>query len=96
MLTATPVPDIEPLIPVLITAAEGMVTIGKDLQTAINRIPEIARRASEEAGYSFGRGAARGFGWNVLLPLGVGTAVVLGGFLIYTAIQPRLTPAYAR
>jgi hypothetical protein len=82
-----------------------MSAIGTDVRSAISQISELpdafirkAKGATEDMGRSAGIGLAKGFGWNILPPLAVGTGIVLGGLLLYSMAMRRIEPdrAYAR
>ena len=79
--------------------------IGTEVKSAINQISELpaifvrkAEGAGETIGRSTGAGFAKGFGWNILPPLAIGTGIVIGGLLLYSLAMRRIEPepTYAR
>lgn len=99
--------DIAALVPVLVqasnsvnTAVERMGALAQQVSDAVGKIGELpsqvvasTKTAVRDVSYEAGKGAARGFGWNILLPLVVGTAVVLGGVGLYTvAMRHQAAP----
>lgn len=102
--------SIDDLVPILVDVSTSIQqTIDRTAalvdQTAgfIQQIPEQIQAGVEATAYSAGKGAARGFGWNIILPATVLTGVVLGGVLLYEVAkthaktpQQRWRPALAR
>lgn len=116
MLTITPAhgtfgQSIDDLVPILIDVSTSIQeTIDRTAalveQTAgyIQQLPEQIQAGVEATAYSAGKGAARGFGWNIILPAAALTGVVLGGVLLFeaakggliTSPKRRWKPAMAR
>lgn len=102
--------DVTDLVPVLISASgaitkavDQMSALGTDVKVALAQVSELpdifvrkAKGAAEEMGHATGAGFAKGFGWNILPPLAVGTGIVIGGLLLYSLAMRRIEPEYAR
>jgi len=88
--------SIDDLVPVLVDTTTSIHQAIQRATALVEDLPNQVQRGVEATAYSAGKGFARGFGWNILLPMGIATGVVLGGVLIFKLVESKAVPARRR